>query len=252
MLFLFDNYSVDTDRRELRDDGELRAVEPQVFALLEFLIRNRDRMVSRDDLLAAVWNGRIVSESTLASRINAARTAIGDNGENQRLIRTVFRKGIRFVGAQNAQLLTQAFPNIEALEHASPDDLQATEQIGPRIADSIVHFFGETPNLSVIEKLRKAGVRLEDDAAAVPRKDGPLAGKTFVLTGTLPNLTREEAAARILQAGGKVSASVSKKTDYVVAGEAAGSKLGKAEKLGVKIIGEEEFLGLVQAPPATG
>jgi len=76
----------------------LRAVEPQVFDLLEFLIRNRDRVVSRDDLLAAVWNGRIVSESTLASRINAARTAIGDNGEDQRLIRTVLRKGIRFVG----------------------------------------------------------------------------------------------------------------------------------------------------------
>ena len=98
MLFLFDNVSVDTDRRELRHDGELRAVEPQVFDLLEFLIRNRDRMVSRDDLLAAVWNGRMVSESTLASRINAARTAIGDNGEDQRLIRTALRKGIRFVG----------------------------------------------------------------------------------------------------------------------------------------------------------
>lgn len=166
--------------------------------------------------------------------------------------RVLYALGIRFVGAQNAQLLTQAFPNIEALEHASPDDLQATEQIGPRIADSIVHFFSEKPNLSVIAKLRKAGVRLEDDAAAVPRKDGPLAGKTFVLTGTLPNLTREEAAARILQAGGKVAASVSKKTDYVVAGEAAGSKLGKAEKLGVKVIGEKEFLGLVQTPPAPG
>jgi DNA-binding winged helix-turn-helix (wHTH) protein len=95
LLFLFDNCSVDIDRRELRRDGELRAVEPQVFDLLEFLIRNRDRMVSRDDVLAAVWNGRIVSESTLASRINAARSAIGDNGEDQRLIRTVLRKGIR-------------------------------------------------------------------------------------------------------------------------------------------------------------
>jgi len=98
LLFLFDNCSVDIDRRELRRNGELRAVEPQVFDLLEFLIRNRDRMVSRDDLLAAVWNGRIVSESTLASRINAARRAIGDNGEQQRLIRTISRKGLRFVG----------------------------------------------------------------------------------------------------------------------------------------------------------
>jgi TolB-like protein/Flp pilus assembly protein TadD len=95
---LFDNISLDTDRRELRRDGELRSIEPQVFDLLEFLIRNRSHMVSRDDLLMAVWNGRIVSESTLASRINAARAAIGDNGEDQRLIRTVLRRGIRFVG----------------------------------------------------------------------------------------------------------------------------------------------------------
>jgi DNA-binding winged helix-turn-helix (wHTH) protein len=93
LLFSFDHCSIDTDRRELRHEGELRSVEPQVFDLLEFLIRNRDRMVSRDDVLAAVWNGRIVSESTLASRINAARTAIGDNGEDQRLIRTVFAQG---------------------------------------------------------------------------------------------------------------------------------------------------------------
>jgi TolB-like protein len=99
LLFLFDNVSVDTDRRELRRDGRLQSIEPQVFDLLEFLIRNRDRMVSRDDVLAAVWNGRIVSESTLASRINAARAVIGDNGQDQRLIRTVLRKGIRFVGA---------------------------------------------------------------------------------------------------------------------------------------------------------
>lgn len=99
MLYSFENFTVDTERREVRRGGEPCAVEPQVFDVLEFLIRNRDRVVSRDDLLAAVWNGRIVSESTLASRINAVRNAIGDNGEDQRLIRTILRKGIRFVGA---------------------------------------------------------------------------------------------------------------------------------------------------------
>src|ERR1700745_3467946 len=99
MLYSFDNCSVDTERREVRRGGAPRAVEPQVFDLLEYLIRNRDRVVSRDDLLAGVWSGRIVSESTLASRINAVRNAIGDNGEDQRLIRTIMRKGIRFVGA---------------------------------------------------------------------------------------------------------------------------------------------------------
>ena len=98
MLFFFDDYVLDPDRRELRRKGTLVPAEPQVFDLLVFLIRNRDRVVSKDDLIAGVWDGRIVSESTLASRINAARRAIGDSGEQQRLIRTAARKGIRFVG----------------------------------------------------------------------------------------------------------------------------------------------------------
>jgi len=98
LLFSCDNVSVDTDRRELRRGGRLCSVEPQVFDLLEYLLRNCDRVVSRDDMLSAVWNGRIVSEATLASRINAARIAIGDNGQDQRLIRTIPRRGVRFVG----------------------------------------------------------------------------------------------------------------------------------------------------------
>lgn len=99
MLFLFEDCALDTDRREFRRGSSLLSVEPQVFDLLVFLISNRDRVVSRDDLLASVWGGRTVSESTLASRINAARRAVGDTGEQQRLIRTVLRKGFRFVGA---------------------------------------------------------------------------------------------------------------------------------------------------------
>jgi DNA-binding winged helix-turn-helix (wHTH) protein len=98
MRFLFGNYTLDADRRELRCGGDLVPVEPQVFDLLLHVIRNRDRMVSKDDLLAAVWNGRIVSESTVSQRINAARRAIGDSGEQQKFIRTVARRGIRFVG----------------------------------------------------------------------------------------------------------------------------------------------------------
>jgi pimeloyl-ACP methyl ester carboxylesterase/DNA-binding winged helix-turn-helix (wHTH) protein len=98
VLLLFEDYTLDQDRRELRRGPDLLSVEPQVFDLLLFLIRNRDRVVSRDDLLASVWGGRTVSESTLASRINAARKAIGDSGEKQHLIRTIARKGIRFVG----------------------------------------------------------------------------------------------------------------------------------------------------------
>ena len=103
MQLLFADYLLDTDRRELRRGSELVAVEPQVFDLLIYLVRNRDRVVSKDDLIAAVWEGRIVSESTLTSRINAARKAVGDSGEEQKLIRTIARRGFRFVGAVRTQ-----------------------------------------------------------------------------------------------------------------------------------------------------
>jgi TolB-like protein len=98
LIYLFDSYALDTDRRELRGESGLVPLQPQVFDLLEYLIRRQDRVVTRDDMLDAIWGGRIVSDSTLTSRINAARTAIGDRGEDQRLIRTLPRKGIRFVG----------------------------------------------------------------------------------------------------------------------------------------------------------
>src|SRR5262245_20404220 len=96
--FRFKDHALDVDRRELKRGGELIAVEPQVFDLLVYLIRNRDRVVSKDDLIEGVWGGRIVSESTLTSRINAARRAVGDSGAEQGLIKTIARKGFRFVG----------------------------------------------------------------------------------------------------------------------------------------------------------
>ena len=98
MQYRFDDYALDVTRRELRRGTELIAVEPQVFDLLDHLIRYRDRVVSKDDLMATVWNGRIVSKSALTSRINSARTAVGDTGEEQRLIKTLRSKGFRFVG----------------------------------------------------------------------------------------------------------------------------------------------------------
>ena len=103
MQFLFDNHTLDTDRRELRRGSMPIAVEPQVFDLLIYLVQNQHRVVSKDDLIASVWGGRIVSDSTLTSRINAARKAVGDSGEDQKLIRTVARKGLRFVGAVRIQ-----------------------------------------------------------------------------------------------------------------------------------------------------
>src|SRR5258707_9578451 len=107
LLFLFENYALDTDRRELRHGAVVLPVEPQVFDLLAYLIKNRERVASKDDLVAAIWGGRIVSESALTSRINAARCAIGDTGAEQRLIKTFTRKGLRFVGAVGEKAKTK-------------------------------------------------------------------------------------------------------------------------------------------------
>ncbi|MGZ3291489.1 MAG: alpha/beta fold hydrolase, partial [Xanthobacteraceae bacterium] len=123
--FLFDDHVLDVERRELRRAGRLIAMEPQVFDLLVHLVRNRERVVSKDDLIEAVWHGRVVSESTLTSRINAVRKAVGDSGDAQRLIRTVQRKGIRFVGAVSEAIApdepavaTKAEPSrVPALRH---------------------------------------------------------------------------------------------------------------------------------------
>jgi pimeloyl-ACP methyl ester carboxylesterase len=103
LLIFFDGYALDTDRRELKRRGELISVEPQVFDLLVYLVQNRDRVVTKDDLIASVWSGRIVSDSTLTTRINAVRKAVGDNGKDQQVIRTIARKGVRFVGEVNEQ-----------------------------------------------------------------------------------------------------------------------------------------------------
>jgi adenylate cyclase len=141
--FLFEDYVLDTARRELRRAGVQLAIEPQVFDLLEFLVRNRDRVASKDDLLAAVWGGRIVSESTLASRINAARRAIGDTGQQQRLIRTIIGKGIRFVGEVREQqyqsLARSVVPRLSmiVLPFANFSDDPELEHFADRITDDL-------------------------------------------------------------------------------------------------------------------
>ena len=121
LLFLFADHTLDTDRRELLRGSEPVAVEPQVFDLVIYLLANRDRVVSKDDLIAAVWGGRVVSDSTLSSRINAARKAVGDNGAQQRLIRTIARKGIRFVGAVRTQSSGAAAPPPDVIALSLPD-----------------------------------------------------------------------------------------------------------------------------------
>ena len=160
------------------------------------------------------------------------------------LWRLLFGLGILHVGAGVAKALGRGFATLDDVFAASVDQLTECEDVGEVIAQSVVQWHGDPRNRKLIERLRKAGLNFNSQLYQPKAKAGPLAGKTFVLTGTLPNLKREEAAAKIEAAGGKVSGSVSKKTDYVVAGAEAGSKLDKAQKLGVKIIDEAELLRL--------
>ncbi len=156
------------------------------------------------------------------------------------LPRVVFALGVRFVGERTAQVVAEGFASIDALKAASLEELQEVEDVGPRVAEAITDFFREPNNLDLLEQLRQAGLQFSQQRTE--KTSDNLAGLTFVLTGTLPNMSRGAAKQLIEQAGGKVSGSVSKKTDYVVAGEAAGSKLTKAEQLGVAVIGEAELL----------
>jgi DNA ligase (NAD+) len=152
--------------------------------------------------------------------------------------------GIRFVGERTAELLAQEFGTIDAVMAASAEELERVEEVGPRISEAILEFFGREKNRGLVEHLRAAGV---DMTAEKKQRSTQLAGLTFVLTGTLPTLSREEAKARIETAGGKVSGSVSKKTSYLVAGEEAGSKLDKAHELQIPVLDETGLLKLLAA-----
>jgi DNA ligase (NAD+) len=160
------------------------------------------------------------------------------------LWRLLFGLGILHVGAGVAKSLARHFPTLDDIFAASAEQLTEAEDIGEVIAQSLVNWHSDARNQKLIERLRQAGLNFKSELYQPAAKAGPFAGKTFVLTGTLPTLTREEATAKIESLGGKVSGSVSKKTDYVLAGEEAGSKLDKAQELGVKILDEAEFLRL--------
>ena len=177
-----------------------------------------------------------------ASNVLAAIEASKKRG----LARLLFGLGIRYVGGQNAAILAGDFGTIDALEAATEEQLLESEGIGEQIARSVALFFAQEPNRAMIRRLQAAGV---DTTAPLRQREpvGALAGKTLVLTGTLPNLTRDEATALIVAAGGKVTGSVSKKTDYVVAGEEAGSKLAKAEQLHIPILDEAGLRELVES-----
>jgi DNA ligase (NAD+) len=166
-----------------------------------------------------------------------------DKSRQNPLPRVLHSLGIRFVGERTAAFLADAFGDLDHIAAASPNELQLAEEVGPKVAESIYLFFHEPGNQKLVDRLRAAGLQF---TYRVKRKaGGPLAGMTFVLTGTLPGLSREDAKARIESAGGKVASAVSRKTSFVVAGEDAGSKLDKARALGVSVIDETRLLAML-------
>jgi DNA ligase (NAD+) len=166
-----------------------------------------------------------------------------ERSKNEPLARVIFALGIRFVGERTGQLLANHFGSLDKLAAATSDQLEEAEEVGPRVAEAIREFFEEKRNREVIEKLRAAG--LQFTAIEARKADGKLTGKQFVLTGTLPTYSRDQVKEMIEENGGRVVGSVSKKTDFVVAGADPGSKLDKARNLGIEILDEAGLLNLV-------
>jgi DNA ligase (NAD+) len=198
----------------------------------------------------------LASLEGMGKRSAAKLVAALEHSRQQPWQRLLFALGIRNIGPVNAKALAAAFPSAAALAQAAlhdPKALLATYGIGAEIAEALAEWFGNSTNQALLQELQSLGFCLEAAEAPAPASDGsgpdgkpkPLAGKTFVLTGTLPTLKRSRAQELIEGAGGKVSGSVSKKTSYVVSGEEAGSKLTKAEQLGVAILSEAELLTLL-------
>jgi DNA ligase (NAD+) len=188
----------------------------------------------RDDLISLERLGA-KSVDNLLAQIETSKEA--------GLARLIYGLGIRHVGERTAQLLASHFGSMEPLTQAGATELAAIHEIGDVVAAAIADWFADSSNKRLIERLKAAGVKME--TAGGRRVKRVFEGKQFVLTGTLPGLNRDEARALIEERGGRVTGSVSKKTDYVVAGEEAGSKLARAEELGVQIIDEAGLLALM-------
>jgi DNA ligase (NAD+) len=166
-----------------------------------------------------------------------------DESRSRPFHRVLFAIGIEEVGFVTARSLASQFRSIDSLLAASAQEIEQTPGVGPKMSESIAAQLAAPGLRELIERLRAIGLCFEEEGP--PPGEGPLAGLTFVLTGTLPTLTREQASERVLAAGGRVTSSVSKKTDYVLAGDSPGSKLEKAERLGVRVLDEAAFLALL-------
>jgi DNA ligase (NAD+) len=190
-----------------------------------------------DQLLELDRMGQKSAEKILAN-IEASK--------RQPLARILNALGIPFVGERTAQILADHFGDLDKIAAASDEELQQAEEVGPKVAHSIRTFFAQDHNQDLVERLRAAGLTFTCEVRRKEDKRGKLAGSTFVLTGTLPNLSRDEAAAMIEAEGGKVTGSVSKKTGFVVAGAEPGSKLDKAQALGIRILDEPALRELLE------
>ncbi len=191
------------------------------------------------------------NEARLGER-SAERIVVSlEDSKTRPLARLIYALGIRFVGDSTAALLARRFRSVDALAAATAEQLEEVDEIGARIAESVRAFFDSEQNRKLLDRLRDEGLRMEEEVTSVADDaDLPLEGKVFVLTGLLAEMTRNEAAARIKALGGKVTGSVSSRTNFLVAGEKAGSKLRKAEQLGVEVLDEERFEELLAADPS--
>jgi DNA ligase (NAD+) len=211
--------------------------EKQVFTFMQRgLIRTAADIyrLQAEDILALEGYGEVSTRNLLAAIEASKERPFG---------RVLFALGLEGVGYVNGRNLAAHFRSMAKLQAATPDEIAETPGIGPILATGIAEQLADSDMRALIDDLRGVGLRFEEEGP--PPGEGPLSGRTFVLTGTLPTLTREDATARITAAGGRVTSSVSKKTDYVVAGEQAGSKLEKAERLGTTVLDEPGLLGLL-------
>jgi len=241
-----------------RCSGELVCPAQRKRALLHFASRRAmDIEGLGEKLVDQLVDGDLIKTSADVYRLDAARLAalermaeksaanlLGaiERSKRTTLARFIYALGIRHVGESTAQALARHFGGLDRLLSADARAIEQVPDVGPVVAQSIERFFAEPRNRAVIEQLRAAGVGWPESEPAAGAVAGALAGRTFVLTGTLPGMTRDEARSRIEAAGGKVVASVSKKTDFVVAGADPGSKYDKAQELGVTILDEQGLL----------
>lgn len=221
-----------------RDAMDITGLGP---AVLELLVDNN--VVASIEDIYKLQKEELASLKRMGEKSAKNLLAAIENSKNNEFYRLIYALGIRHIGKGAAKLLAKTFCNMEELISASLEEISAIEGFGEIMAQSVVNYFALEENRMLIENLAKLGLKMSGSRKS---EGGTFDGKTFVLTGTLPNLSRSQATEMIEKQGGKVSSSVSKKTDFVLAGENAGSKLEKAQNLGVKIISEDDFLKLIK------